>query len=73
MTLMCLICVTRWMMVPFTEIEHSRRGSSFRGKGHDFIFKPGYFEVSVIHLRRAVRQAVVFIDLELNEKYGLGI
>lgn len=31
------------------------------------------FEVTVIHLKRAVRQAVVFIDLELNEKYGLGI
>lgn len=32
-----------------------------------------YFEVTVVHLRRAVRQAVVFIDLEFNKKYGLGI
>lgn len=31
------------------------------------------FEVTVIHLRRAVKQAVVFIDLEFNKKYGLGI
>lgn len=32
-----------------------------------------YFEVTVIHLRGAVRQAVVFIDLEFNKKHGLGI
>lgn len=32
-----------------------------------------YFEVTVIHLRRAVRQAVVFIDLEFKKKYGLEI
>lgn len=31
------------------------------------------FEVTVIHLRSAVRHAVVFIGLKFNEKYGLGI
>lgn len=47
-------------------------GQVLGGKGHDFSFRLR-FEVTVIHLRRIVRQAVVFIDLELNRKYGLEI
>lgn len=60
-------------MVLFTEIEHAGRGSNCGGKVMISLLGCICFEVTVIHLERAVRQAVVFIDLELNKKYGLGI
>lgn len=71
MTPKCLACIPRWVIVPLTEIGHAGRGSGLGEKGHDFSFSL-CFEVTVIHLR-IVRQAVVFIDLELNRKYGLEI
>lgn len=73
MTPKCMTCKARWMLVPFTEIEHAGRGSSLGGKVMISFLGRMCFEVTTIHLRRAVRQAIVFIDLEPNKKYVLGI
>lgn len=73
MTPKCLACINRRMIVSFTETGRAGRRSSLGGKVMTSLLDCICFEVTVIHPRRAVRQADIFIDLELNKKYGLGI